>query len=338
MIRKLRRAFAIALFLAAVGNQVQAAPTAIEVPDVVNIISARGYGDVDETGDVLLVIHYDVDYTVLPNELASSAVLFHYLDATTGRTSRSGNPTGFVRSGYGQGIIGIYFTAADTLLGVPINYGDVDFADVGGNPMVFGSTWGTTKLINWRTQGSTAQLTTDVEEILQLLQLETEWAGVTLIQFDSGSNVLQADGEDYLENAIPRIRQMTPALFSAVVSTPTFTERTFTNSYSDTLEATWDNSRLGNSFTALADWFGMPEIAVKTTVVLVGALVAGGMLGLMVVKNGVSQEAGAGLSVLVVTVIIGLAALQGLFSLVLLAVVGFMGLLLIASLLWLKRA
>ncbi len=335
---KFRRALVIALFLAAVGNQVQAAPLAVEAPDIVNMISTRGYGDVDETGDILLVIHYDVDYTALPNELASSAVLFNYVDGTDGDVRRSTSPTVFVRSGYGQGIVGIYFTAADAATSPAISHGDLDSADLAGNPSIFGSAWGTTKLIQWRTQGSTAQLTTDIEDILQLLQLETEWAGITLIQFDSGSNVLQADGEDYLENAIPRIRQMAPSLFSAVVNAPTFSERSFTNSYPAQLEAVWDGTRFSDTFTGLATWLDMPEIAVKTTIVLVAALVAGGMLGVTVVKNGVSQEAGAGLSVLVVTVIIGLAALQGLFSLVLLAVVGFMGLLIIASLLWLKRA
>lgn len=308
---------------------------AIVAPDSFNIITAQGYGDVDESGDILLLVHYDIVYASLPDELASEAVMLRYLD--NGSPVRASSPFVFVTSGYNQGVIAVYFDAADAVA-FSLTHGDADSAELIGNPSLFTDPWKTSQPITWATKGSQLALETALAELALTLEEQVEWDGVNLIQFDSGANILQAEGEDYLENTIPRLRQMAPNLFAANFATPTFDERTFTQSYQTSLEGAWDNSRLSGSFTGLSDWTGMPETAITTTIVIIGALVLGGLLATFVMKQGVSTESAGGLALFVGVILMGLAAFQGLMNLTVLAVIGFFGLMLIASILWLKRA
>lgn len=337
---KLRRSLLIALALL----MAFAFPVfAVDPPEQTTIISARGYGDVDETGDILLVVHFDLDYgaSTIPTVPASQTSLVQYIDTSATSTStviRSTSPrAGSGENGYGQGLVGIYFDAAGAST-LNLTHADTDQARIRANPAFPGLTFTTTVDIDWQTKGSQSVLEANIIAQVLALEEQTEWAGTDLIAFDSGRNVLQGAGEDYLENGIPRLRQIAPNLFSAVVRQVTFIEGDFNQSYQTTLEGAWAGSVLEGSFDNLASWVDMPVIALSTTMVLLGSMIAGGMLAALVVSAGVDREPAAGMAFLIAAIIIGLAAFNGIFSLTVLAVMGFMGILLIGATVWLKRS
>ena len=87
---------------------------AINNPDDMEVLGAYVYEDCLEDGDTGVLIYYNIDYAVAPNETANEAFLFVFLD-TDGTTQLMATaPYPYVDYGYGYGASWIYFDAATT--------------------------------------------------------------------------------------------------------------------------------------------------------------------------------------------------------------------------------
>ncbi|GIV82896.1 MAG: hypothetical protein KatS3mg051_2250 [Anaerolineae bacterium] len=328
------RAITLLLVLAAALGPSTAA--AIADPDTRFIVAAYGYGDVLEANDILLLIWYHVDYSTLPEETAAQSVVGRYVD-DAGQPVRAATPYVYVRSGYGQGVMSIYFNAADAG-SLAITHGELAQASLAGNPGLFVSPWMVTTSVTWRVRGSQAALEADVANIADALEIRSEWSGMDLVTILSGRRVLTSVGEDYFMNAIPGLRSMAPNLFNASLTSAQFIERDYTQSYAQELENTWAGTRFENIFAAWADWWNVPQDVLETVVWLLLGLAAGGTLAMFVMQWGVSETAASGLMFLVAAVIIILAARLGWFSVQFLGIIGVLSAGLLTYVLFLKRA
>ena len=300
---------------------------AIDQADTFNIVSARAYGAVIETGDILVVVHYDIDYTSVPTETASQAYLGYYSDVSATPTQRiSTAPFVYVRSGYGQGVMSLYLSVAN-VSSWGITWGDSDNAQIAGNPAYFASPQVLNRAIEWRIQTASAStLEGDLRGIANTLETQSEWSGADLI---SGGN-LTTTGEDYFTNAIPNLRSMAPDLFTGSLENPDFGERTHGTSYQDSLDTFWDGSALASNWDNLASWFNLP-VNMVTTMVVIGLAI-----GVGVWAQAQSGEALVTLPVISVVLVGG--TLINWVPVQLTAILGFFGLMVIAFALWLKRA
>ncbi len=314
---------------------------AIEAPDNSSILTANGYGDVDEPGDILLVVHYDTDYgsNDVPDEPTSQTILLQYLDVTATSTStaiRSASPFVLANNGYGHAITSIYFDT-DEASSLNLTHGDADQARLISNPGFPDLSLSLSTNIVWRTIGSQTLFEDDIRQIADLMEEQPEWADFALMIVLSGRDVFDIDGENYFEHNIERLRQIGPGLFSDVITQPNFVEREFNDSFKTGLESSWDGSVLEDTFDSLASWWGMPALALSTSLILIGSMLGGGFIASVSIRNGVEREPSAGLAFLVSFTIIGLTAAMGIFNITVLAVFGFLGLLVLAVMFFLKR-
>lgn len=332
----MRRVRAIAVLVVLLAALTPGVARAIADPDTRSIVAARGYGDVLETGDILLVIWYHVDYNTLPSETARQSFLGRYVD-DSGQPMREAAPYVYVRSGYGQGVVSVYFNAADASSRA-ITHGESAQASLVGNPGLFASPWMLTTAVTWRTRGSQAMLEDDIADIADALEQRSEWSTVNLISVLSGHRVLASAGEDYFENAIPNLRRMAPNLFSTSLASADFIERTYSQSYVQTLENTFSSTRFDNIFASWASWWNIPQNVLESLVFLFGGFAAGGALATWAIRRGVSEHVAAGLTFLVTAVIIILAARVGWFSLQFLGIITVLAAGLLTYILFLRGA
>ncbi len=301
---------------------------AIDHADTFEIISATAYGSAIESGDILVVVQYDIDYSSIPSEDAGQAFMLHYFDASATPEQRaSASPYVFVNSGYGRGVMSIYISASN-VTNFGITWADADSAQLTGNPALFASPQTLTEAITWSAQTSpAATLQTDIRDMAAALEIQSEWAGVTLLD---ESVLTDPDGEKYFANAVLNLRTMAPALFAASLGSPDFTERTHGTTYADSLDSFWTGTALENNWDALADWFNVPTQMLQTMFVLAAAIGVGAW---------VSRTTGEGLVLLPVAgvVLVG-GTLINWVPVEFTAMTGFLGLLAISFALFLKKA
>lgn len=300
---------------------------AIDQADTFTMLSARAYGQAIETGDILLVIHYDIDYVVIPSETAEQAFLGHYADASASPTQRvSTSPRVQVNSGYGQGVMSLYMSRAE-VTSFGITWADGDAAQIAGNPAFFADPQLLNLLIEWRAETDSATiLENDIRDIANILEVQTEWSGVDLIS----DQTLTDTGEDYFVNSIPNLRTMAPDLFVGSLGAPAFIERTHGSSYQDALNEFWVGSALEDNWDSLADWWNLPVNMVTSMAVITLAVIVGAW------AQRTSGESLVTLPAMGVVLIGG--TLVDWVPLQFTAVLGFFGLLVISYALWLKRA
>jgi len=298
---------------------------AIDEANTFNIVTVTAYGSVIETGDVLVVIVYDIDYTVQPIENAGQAFMAHYYDGSATPPQRLATaPYVFVNSGYGRGVMSIYRAAE---LWTPFAWADADSVQLTGNPAYFTLPQSLITAITWSAETeAAATLRLDIRDIAADLEIRTEWDGKSLIN----ESVLTDDGEKYFLGAIPNLRTMAPGLFVASLGNPDFSERSHGTSYADSLDTFWTGSALENNWDNWADWFNVPSTMLKTMVVLALAIGVGAW---------VMSVTGEGLAIMPVSgIIIVAGTLINWVPLEFTAMMGFLGLLVIAFALFLKKA
>jgi len=242
---------------------------AITAPDNLLVVSAQCFGGLLEVGDIGCLTHYDIDYASVPTELASDTYLNSLISSSTTDIIRSSNPYVFVNSGYGNGVVNIYFADVDAgALGVTWNAAHP--MRLAGNPSVFPSVPQINGAITWvaQTNGG-ASFGNAVLALGADLEVEAEWAGVDLVETSGTGTVLTAQGEDYFVNAIPNLRSIAPDIFSSAILTPQFTEREFTAPYADALETQFDDTALSSTFDGLTAFSGAPEVMVRSSVAFV---------------------------------------------------------------------
>ncbi len=300
---------------------------AITDADTFTIVDANAYSGALEAGDLLLVIHYDIGYdSCCPSETANQAFLGSYYDVSASNPIRSEAPYVFVNSGYGQGVMGIYFDGSDVAaLGIACEDGDL--ARISGNPSVFPAPQVLDKTITCRaTSDPDDELDTDISAIADLLDQRAEWAGVGLIS----GGFLTDNGEDYFENAILNLRIMAPDLFQGSFETPDFIEDDPGTGYRDSLKNFFVGSRFEDTFDNFASWSHLGVTMAKFVFWMVLTFAVAGWV-MMKTELGV-----AGFPVLGILLPIGV--LMGMVDLQFAALMGFLGFFVIVWVLMLKRA
>lgn len=194
-----------------------------------------------ETGDVGVLIDYYLDYASIPDETATEAYMASFID-TDGTTQLSTvAPYTFTDSGYGRGMIWIYFDEADvTSYGLDSANQALHSVWLMGNPTVESGWPGdppktAVGIDYWQTSGTTAILL--ALRVLYLAdQLELEWS-LDMIEETSLGSRLTALGGSYFMNVIPNLRAMAPSCFSAGTVAPIYEDL----DYSATFGATMTN-------------------------------------------------------------------------------------------------
>lgn len=87
---------------------------AVDVPDTApRIDAAYVYNDVLEDGDVGTLLEYYLDYATPPTQTATETYLAVFVDTDGTTQLKSVAPYTYVNSGYGRGLVWIYFSAAE---------------------------------------------------------------------------------------------------------------------------------------------------------------------------------------------------------------------------------
>ena len=301
---------------------------AVAPPDTFTQISARAYGSMQETGDLTLLIHYDIDYIgALPAEAATDTIMAAWSDSSAGSIVKVGAPIAYVASGYGQGAVTVYFSAAE-VTAAAIVWNDPDFSLILGNPSFFSAPPFNSTAVEWRAESGKSVIAADVVSLGGSLQGSARWVAAAKTLIDGG--VLTADGETYFEQVIPNLRSIAPTLYSGSLVNPDFYEREFGYSYRDELDTYWTGTALANTWDNLSDWTSLPPVFLK---VLFTLLITG------LVSFYIIRFSGAPLIIIPVAgTIFAAATIVNFVPLQLTAILGFTALLIIGYALWLKRA
>jgi len=183
-------------------------------PSAVTINSVNVFESCLETDDQLYIIYYTITYGTNPTEPANETYLARLMDGTT--ELGAGVCYAYYDGGYGDGIISIYFSAADVTSKSMTWEAATYSIQLEGNPaLVWGGAGTPPKTIvstftNWYSPmggylvGTILSLATD---------LESAWT-VNLIDTATMGTTFSAYGEDYFSNSIYQLSSLTPTLFS----------------------------------------------------------------------------------------------------------------------------
>jgi hypothetical protein len=314
---------ALAILLAIISVSPAHAIT-IADPDSMTLESVRAYDGVINAGDMLVVVQYDIQYTVLPVLAVTDAFLGRFMVA--GVEVNAVEPIAFNDIGYGLGVFSLYFTASDKDA-ASIEFDNPNAEDyqirLQGKPSAFvDPPVISTTSITYRSSANTASLLlADSASLAESLENNAAWLvnGLDLITFTVGQKVLTSTGEAYFGLAIPNLQIMIPDLFGSSTTAPEVFERSFGTSEQDRLLELWDTSPMGPIFTGLAT-----ELQIGKTWVL-------GILGIIGVAGAVflaSRIADPEYGLLTIPfswplmVAAGLGSMSALFFTVALAIIG----------------
>ena len=294
--------FAVILLGAVTGGPVFAIsdPTSISIEDV------RAYDGVLATGDLLLVVEYDIVYGSTPTETINQAFLGRFKRA--GTEYASVEPYAYNDKGYGAGIFSLYWSKtqkeADSIEFNNPNaeaYTITFQGKVGVFPGTAPST--TTGTIDWRDSANTAEeLFNHVQTLANKFQNDAGWSdNIPLISTSAGFTKLEVKGEDYFSNAIPSLGSMIPSIFSYGRSTPDDTVSTHDRAFEGEIKKFWDSdgSWVDERFTNLADTFRMPKAVITSFLSLF--IMAGVVWGCAKLLEGTDQGWEFGLMTMAVT-------------------------------------
>ncbi len=243
---------------------------AISNPDSISIGDIYVFQDVLETGDILVFMRYDVDYTSQPSEDADGTFLMAIYD-TDGTTLLFTRPVNY----YQHNIISIYLDAGDNTL----NWGSLYYIRIMGSSALFDPLVEGT---NMRTQVLSSGEYRDTDAlggimIAQAAILETDWSTTLL----TASDRLNTTGANYFLKAVPGLSTMVPGIFELATEEFIYAPNT---AYAQTgLNATKENVpvSLNNAITGLNAMFGItnPEWGSFGWSLLVGLMVGAGFYG-----------------------------------------------------------
>lgn len=266
-------------FLICVGIAPTAHAVTIDDPDSMVLDSVRAYDGVINEDDLLVVAQYNIEYTSLPVLAVTDAFIGRFL--VDGSEVNATEIIAFNNIGYGVGIFAMYFTAAEKdAAGIEFDNPNAEDYTVRlqGKPSAFADPpLISTASITFRSAASTSKfLMADIADLAQFLENNAAWLanGFDLITFTSGQQVLTADGEAYIGQAIPNIQIMIPDLFGSSTTSPVVFERQFGTSEQDDLLSMWDAGPMGPIFQGLADSFQISKTWILGLVGLAVVVVA----------------------------------------------------------------
>jgi hypothetical protein len=197
------------------------------------------YTDCLEEGDLGALVEYYLDYAVLPTEIATESYLVVFLDTDGTTQLKATSPYTFVDSGYGAGLVWLYFSADEvTSYGLDVANQSLYRVKLVGNPTI-PSGWAgdppeTVGTIDyWQTSGDTATIVA-----LQVLdyadQLEIDWS-LDMIETTALGNKLTTVGESYFDNVIPGLRTIAPAAYASTTYEPLYINPEFSTVFGATV-------------------------------------------------------------------------------------------------------
>ncbi len=322
----------LALGLAMVPGQANAQ---IADPDSLTFESVNAFDGVINTGDLLILVRYRIDFAVLPNLAVSDAFVGRFFASSV--EVNASEILAFQDLGYGTGIFSFYFTEAEkTAASIEFNNPNSELYEVvvQGKPSAFTDPpTVTTATITFRSTTNTRQqLITIVKALATTLQTDAAWVAnnILLLDFVAGQEVLTGDGESYFAQSVPNLQVMIPALFGSSTTAPPVNERNFGFSERDRLGNFFTGTSIDTAFESAADTFEVDKILITS---IVGLILVGFFV---VLANGLTGSPEFGLFSLAFTY--PLAATIGLGSLVAVTVVASIGVLGIGFVLFLRRA
>lgn len=192
----------------------------INAPTSFSIDSIEAYHHVVEQNDQLYLIKYSIVYGAIPAVNAQDAWDFS-LVSSSNVTVGTSHPYAYHNSGYGLGLVTLYFPAASAPTwqdSATVNMtGDAAYTWIPSTPSTNSTTF-----TKWSTSTSLSDTSTELTvRILYLANvLSSNWTD-NLTQVDStGATTLTAHGEDYFTNTFPNLRNVCPALFSSTSNNP----------------------------------------------------------------------------------------------------------------------
>lgn len=224
---------------------------AVDDPDNISILDIAVNRHLVQTDDALYCALYNIDYTSSPNESVDKTFTFRLIDTDGDTTLGTAVPYPYNDNGYGVGLISFYFgnaTAPD--------WGDNYIIRITGNPVYFDDP--PTKDISITAGSYTAYDDHDNNQIelaqwiiitAQYLDLAWGTLGTTssLVEQSDIGTVLSESGEAYFRNTIYGIQSMAPDAFLVERRDPVYTERTWSENQSTTLEQRFAGTAIQNS-------------------------------------------------------------------------------------------
>lgn len=335
MLKRLRRLIKpLAGLLGLTAALAPAALMAIADPDSpgASITSAYAYSGVRETGDLLLIVRYDLPYATTPTVPVSDAYVGRFLRGTS--ELNSVEPFPFNDRGYGNGIFSLYWTNSQRTTD------SIEFSNTNSENYIVGLTGkagqfpgtvpsASTTAILWRDSTRTVPLLTqDILQLGQDLENNTEWRTPTiqlLLTSITGTATLTSTGENFFSSAVPNLQTMVPDIFSSAAQSPEVFARTFQKSYKANLDNIWTGNWVRTRFQNLADTLQVPRsflegLAVFVLMAVVAIAVAkvtadthhGLELGLMSMAATLPLFTAAGMISMTVTMVVALLAVLGI--------------------------
>jgi len=240
---------------------------AISAPDTHRIISVKSYQDVnpDNSGDLLILVEYELLYDTTPAESIGEAYLSKLLDGTTELDSLQPYSSTIPNSGYENGLFSFYdsdgITVATQL--------KIRFQ---GNPALFADPPTVTEDISISSPNTRARLTIDLRALAQKFEATVNW-NIDLLEdtAEEGLRLTPTNGEDYFSGAIPDLRTYAPTLFQSIVDVPIVEPELFDKGYEENLRNFWDGTSFDNAMSDLADYLGISKTFFSVPLVIIAA-------------------------------------------------------------------
>lgn len=266
--KRFKPLFYVSMILALVGVGIFGAfwqVDAIEVPDAIEIADSRGYEDLLETGDMAILIYYNIAYYgTLPQEPASQSFFVNLL--VGGVVKDNLQPYAYNDLGYNRGVVGFYWSAA-TVTAYGATTANVSI-QITGNPI--GLSWEATITPAGAAVASWPTPTPSSDEfgrqiLAWALQLQQYWQ-LELVGSVGTNMYLESAGVDYFSFAVEQIAQICPEIFKYQTRPPEYKTWTATATMWPTLAPSLEP-------TASAGIFGLTTGALSTGMVGIGIVV-----------------------------------------------------------------
>jgi len=235
---------------------------AIANPDSISVWQPKVYENIWETGDMLFVAEYDVEYASEPDESASTAFLVQLFD-TDGTTLLLSRQLNY----YQHNLISLY-ADADTVTSLGLAWEDSYKVAITGNPALFGTiAEGTNKVTttlsasDYNADGTLTSKVLLKNHCIDIAEaLENDWAVTLISTTNSGEQVLNSTGATVFLDAIPNLGTPLPDLFRLSESVPTVDTNVATANYSVSSRI---DARLGtsisNSLSGIGTFLGIGD-------------------------------------------------------------------------------
>ncbi len=257
---------------------------AIDDPTSISIVDVKAYDGVLNTGDLLMVVEYNIEYASTPTETIDQAFLGRFKRA--GTEYASVEPFAFNDKGYGLGVFSIYWTKTqkeDDSIEFSNPNSEAYTITLQGKVGVFPGTAPstTTGTIDWQDSTNTTQELFDhVATLANKFQNDAGWSSnIPLISTSADAIKLEVKGEDYFANAIPGLGSMIPGLFTYGRTVPDDTMDVHTKNFENEVKEFWatDGNWVDQRFTNLAETFRMPKAVITSflSLFIIGGVIWG---------------------------------------------------------------